>query len=117
MTSAMSDGTSIFARRFYTAYPIQTARGIGLTTRTPLAGYEINQVDTTQAKTALTTRTRIKMINTNKLLARCPINRLAKVPTDCPLWLTESADVPKSCTPAAKTVPRTIHRSAGNHPQ
>src|SRR5699024_9209232 len=82
-----------------------------------LDGYEINKFDTTQEKTALTIRTRIKMINKNKILARCPINRLAKVPTDCPLCLTESANVPKSCTPAAKTVPRTIHRSAGNHPQ
>src|SRR5699024_11976221 len=67
-----------------------------------LDGYEINKFDTTQAKTALTIRTRIKMINKNKILARCPINRLAKVPTDCPLCLTESANVPKSCTPRSE---------------
>src|SRR5699024_5583803 len=82
-----------------------------------LAGNEINKLAIIQANTAFTISTRIKIMNKNNILARCPISLLASDPIDCPLLRTEMTNVPKSWTPAANTVPNTTHRTAGNRPQ
>src|SRR5699024_1220038 len=53
------------------------------------------------------------MINKNRIFPRLPIKFSAIVPMDCPLLRTDKANVPKSCTPAASTVPRMTHKNAG----
>src|SRR5699024_6979941 len=114
---AIREGTSIFPLRLYTAYPIQIAKGIWINTGNTLAGKVINKLEMTQAKTALTIKTKIRIINKNKILARCPTNLLANVPIEFPLCRTDNTNVPKSWTPAAKTVPKSTHKPAGSHPQ
>src|SRR5699024_11479802 len=101
----------------YTEYPIHTASGIWMNTGSTLDGYVINKFATTQEKTAFTISTKIKIMNKNNIFARCPDNLSPKVPIACPLFRTDSTMVPKSCTPAAKMVPKTTHKNAGSQPQ
>ncbi len=71
----------------------------------------------TTANTALTMVTRKKMISRKSVRARLLITSLASVPMLLALCRTDTTSAPKSCTPAAKTVPSTTHSRAGPHPQ
>src|SRR5699024_2731841 len=85
IAKAIREGINIFPLRLYTAYPIHIARGICINTGNTLAGNVINKLEITHANTALTIKTKIRIINKNKILARCPINLLANVPIELPL--------------------------------
>lgn len=57
------------------------------------------------------------MMVRNRVRERGLITLLVNVPMFWARFLTETTMEPKSCTPAAKTVPSTTHSKAGTHPQ
>ena len=77
----------------------------------------MNSLAMATAKTALTISSRKKITSRKSTRARGWMISPARVPIDRPLWRTEAQSVPKSWTPAMKTVPSKTQISAGSHPQ
>jgi hypothetical protein len=97
--------------------PMAMASGISTRIGMTAPGLATNRLPMTTAKTAFTSVSRKKMMARNSMRARALMTDPASVPMLLALWRTDTTRAPKSCTPAAKIVPSTIHTSAGPQPQ
>ncbi len=98
-------------------WPMTIASGISTKIGITAPGLATNRLPITTANTAFTRVSRKKMISRNSVRARALITSCAMVPMFLALCRSETTSEPKSCTPAAKMVPSTIHASAGPQPQ
>ena len=117
MTSAMMDGISKEPFFLWVHQPIKMEIMIWKLMGITEPGYSTNKWAIIKANTAITIKTRRKIMIRKSNLDRGLITDFATLPIDSALCLAEITRAPKSCTAPMKIVPRTIHNNAGNHPQ
>ena len=114
--SATTEGITIDPPRRWMKTPIARARGICTSTGKIAAGYCLSTAAITSPKIARTIQSATIRMTRKSVRTRGPRRSPATSPTVRPLFLSETASAPRSCTAPMKIAPRTTQMIAGTQP-